>query len=121
MAKRVLVIGASNNEERYSNKAQRLLAEHGHEVIPVTPKETEVLGVKTIPDIARATGPVDTVSVYVRPQVLKGQADALVRLKPNRVIFNPGTEDEAVEAELKREGIEVVEGCTLVMLRTDQF
>ena len=119
--KRVLLIGASNNEERYANKAQRLLTEHGHEVIPVNPKEAEVLGVKTVANIAEATGPVDTVSVYVRPKVLKEQSDALLNLRPRRVILNPGTEDPSVEALLQAEGIEVVKGCTLVMLKTGQF
>ena len=71
MTERVLIIGASGKPERYAHKAQLLLAEHGHTVLPVTPGEPEVLGVATSPDIASAPGPVDTVTVYVRPERLE--------------------------------------------------
>ncbi len=121
MKQRVLLIGASNNEERYAAKAQKLLSEYGHEVIPVNPKEKEILGKPALPSIPDATFPVDTVSVYVRPEVLKNSADALIALHPKRVIFNPGTEDATLRERLEAEGIETVEGCTLVMLRTGQF
>lgn len=121
MPERVLIIGASNNEDRYANKAQRMLTEHGHSVVPVNPKDAEVLGVPTVAAISDTTGSVDTVTVYVRPQILMEQLDALIALRPKRVIFNPGTEHADMETLLKKEGIEPVEACTLVLLRTGQF
>ena len=121
MSHRVLLIGASSKPDRYANKAQLLLTEHGHEVVPVNPSETEILGVQTVASVSNATGAFDTVSVYVRPQVLGGMADDIVRLSPKRVILNPGTEDTALKETFLAAGIEVVEGCTLVMLKTGQF
>jgi hypothetical protein len=42
-------------------------------------------------------------------------------LKPRRVIFNPGSENEALAKKLREAGIEVVEACTLVLLRSEAF
>ncbi len=117
----VLLIGASNNPDRYSNRAMALLLENGHRVIPVTPREEAVLGVKTVASVEAVSEPVSTVSVYVRPEILQDSVDAIAALKPARVIFNPGTEDEALAARLRGEGIDVMEACTIVMLKTDQF
>ena len=117
----VLLIGASNNEERYSNKAMELLLENGHRVIPVNPRENEILGVETVGSIGAVTGPVSTASVYVRPDILRPDVDALAALSPKRVIFNPGTEDEELKARLEAQGISVIEACTIVMLKTEQF
>jgi hypothetical protein len=64
---------------------------------------------------------VDTLTLYVGPKLLEPQADDIVRLKPARVIFNPGTESRLVQQRLDAAGIEWLEACTLVMLRTDQF
>lgn len=121
MSERVLIIGASNHEERYAYKAQHMLTEHGHKVVPVNPKETSVAGIDAVPSVANAVGPFDTVTVYVRPQILRAELEALIALRPKRVIFNPGTEDEAIASRLQSEGIEPVEACTLVLLRTGQF
>ena len=117
----VLLIGASNNKERYSNKAMALLLENGHRVIPVNPREKEILGVETLASIGEVTDPVSTVSVYVRPDILRPDVDALADLGPKRVIFNPGTEDEALKTRLEARGISVIEACTIVMLKTGQF
>ena len=64
---------------------------------------------------------VDTLTLYVGPQLLEPQAEAIVRLKPGRVILNPGTESRAVQQRLSEAGIEWFEACTLVMIRTGQF
>ena len=65
--------------------------------------------------------PLHTVAMYVSPALSTGMADALLAAKPARVIFNPGTENPELEARLSAAGIEIVHGCTLVMLRTGQF
>ncbi len=60
-------------------------------------------------------------TIYVGPQILKQMAKELIEKKPRRVIFNPGTECEEVEAWLKGRGIIVQRACTLVLLNTNQF
>jgi hypothetical protein len=42
-------------------------------------------------------------------------------LKPKRVIFNPGTENDEFEKMVEQSGAEAIEACTLVMLRSRQY
>lgn len=118
---RVVIIGASDKPDRYSNKAQLLLSQHGHAVVPVHPRLESIEGVPVVPDLAQVTGPVDTVTMYVGAAISKGLADKLVSLNPKRVIFNPGAENAELEDKLSKAGIEVEEACTLVLLRTGQY
>ena len=118
----VAVLGASPKPERYANKATRLLLEHGYNVIPINPAYDHVEGLKVVPVVEEiASGSVDTVTVYMRPERTSVLGDALKELKPRRVIFNPGTENEELMGALAQEDIEVVEACTLVLLNTGQF
>ena len=118
----VAVLGASPNPDRYANKAIRLLLEHGHDVRPVNPAYDRIEGLATASGLEDLEpGSVDTVTVYMNPARTKELGKSLIAADPARVIFNPGTESEALEAELRDAGIEVVEACTLVLLRTGQF
>ena len=118
---RVAVLGASTNEERYSYKAVEMLKEHGHQPVPVHPKGHEVLGIKALTSLENIDEPVDTLTVYVGPKISSGELDRIVKLGPRRVVFNPGAENAELAQKLRDAGIEVVEACTLVMLRTEQF
>lgn len=64
----VIVVGASSNEERYSNKAMKMLSDYRHTPIPVAPKDAEILGRTVYASVAAVPGPVDTVTLYVGPQ-----------------------------------------------------
>ena len=119
--KRVAVVGASPKEGRYSNQAVALLKEHGHDVIPINPAAGTILGLPVVAHLADLTGPVDTVTMYVTEKISNDLKDDLLALKPGRVIFNPGTENSALREALERGGIETLEACTLVLLRTGQF
>jgi hypothetical protein len=63
----------------------------------------------------------DTITMYVNPSLQQAYYAQILALKPNRVIFNPGTENSEFEKLLKDNNIEPIEACTLVMLRTNQF
>lgn len=117
----VAVLGASTNEERYSFKAVRMLKEYSHTPIPVHPSGHTVDGVPALKSLSDIKEPVDTVTCYVNEKISDGEYDRIVGLKPRRVIFNPGSENENLAARLEAVGIEVVRACTLVMLRTGQF
>jgi hypothetical protein len=118
---RVVIIGASDNPERYSHKALLLLRQHGHEVVPVHPKLSEIEGVPVVADLSAILGPVDTVTLYVGPTISLTLKDKLIALKPRRVIFNPGTENAPLQLTLTSAGIACEEACTLVLLHTGQF
>ena len=117
----VVVIGASNNEERYSNKAMKMLAEYGHNPIPIAPLAKSILGYPAHASPQEVAVPVDTVTMYVGPARQGAILDRIKALRPKRVIFNPGTENPPEYDRLRAAGIDVIEACTLVLLRTGQF
>ncbi len=121
MSQRVAILGASDKPDRYAHRAFRLLRKHGHEVVPVHPALREIEGVAVLPDLASIEGPIDTLTLYVGPATSEPLADAIVALRPGRVVFNPGTESASVQARLREAGISYDEACTLVMLETGLF
>jgi predicted CoA-binding protein len=118
---RVVVVGASANPERYSNRAVRLLVQHGHEVVPVNPGEASIEGLPVVSELAKLRAPVDTMTFYISAKKSLALAESIVKLRPKRVIFNPGAENPALQATLETEGIHTENACTLVLLKTDQF
>lgn len=122
MSKKTIILGASTNPGRYSYLAAEMLTEYGHEIVPVGLRKGLVAG-HDIVDIRSwpAVEGVDTVTLYIGPAHQEGLLDYLTRLKPRRVIFNPGTENLPLERALEKSGISVLEACTLVMLRSGQY
>jgi uncharacterized protein len=118
---RVAVLGASPKEDRYSFKAIQMLKEYGHQPIPVHPSGHVVDGQVSLKSLDEITEPVDTLTMYVGPEISNGELERILKLKPRRVIFNPGAENYELAPKLQAAGIEVVQACTLVMLRTEQF
>jgi len=122
MSETVAVLGASPKPQRYSNQAIHLLRSYGHTVLPVNPAHTEIEGLRVVAHVDDLPhGRVDTVTVYVSPQHSDPLLPGLLRLRPRRVIFNPGAENPVLERELEKAGIKVEEACTLVLLRTGQY
>jgi predicted CoA-binding protein len=120
-ARRVVVLGASRRPESYSNRAVRRLLEKGFEVIPVHPRYEDVEGIPAFRSLDEIRAPVDTLTVYVGPRNLEPLIEDIVKLRPGRVVLNPGTESPALEARLQAAGIPYVEDCTLVMLAGGGF
>jgi uncharacterized protein len=118
---RVVVLGASDNPERYAYRAIEMLRQHGHVVLPVTPKAIQLPGLTVHSDLHHTPPPVDTVTLYVNPRVVESLADEIIAAKPGRVIFNPGTEHPEVAKRFQAAGIATLEACTLVLLSTGQF
>jgi uncharacterized protein len=118
--KKTVVIGASDNPERYAFRATVALKQRGHEVVPVGLKEgkihsTDILkGKPEIPEV-------DTITLYVGPAHQPYWYDYILSLKPKRVIFNPGTENPVLEEMLEKNNIEPVIACTLVMLAIGDY
>lgn len=117
---KTIVIGASNNPERYSYRAVKQLLQAGHEVIPVSNKKAELFGLP-IDTIDHLHQGVDTITMYVGPQNQSVYKEYIINSKPRRVIFNPGTENREMEDYLEKNGILVEEACTLVLLSIGQY
>ncbi len=117
----VAVIGASRNSERYSHKAVLLLQAKGHRPFPVHPGLDEVAGLPVFKKLGDIAEKIDTVTVYLSAKNQGDLGDAVLGIKARRVIFNPGAENPALEEQLRKAGVDVLEACTLVMLNTGQF
>jgi len=118
--KKTLIIGASNNPERYAYKAAEKLLAHGH-AIELLGLRPDVIFNQTIDTDRKIYKDIDTVTLYVGPKNQPSYYDYVVSLKPNRVIFNPGTENPEFEMILDKNGIAYEEACTLVLLGTNQY
>jgi predicted CoA-binding protein len=120
-AETVAILGASPKPDRFAYKAFELLREYGHRPVPINPAFEEILGEKCYPSISAAPGPIDTVTLYLGEARSNPLIDEIINAKPRRIIMNPGAENSALAAKAEEAGIEVVDGCTLVMLRAGQF
>lgn len=118
--KKTLVLGASENPARYSYLALKRLLAHGHEVVAIGKKKGKVANVDIITELP-AMDDIHTITLYLNPANQKQYYDYIVSLKPRRVIFNPGTENEELERKLAQRGTNTLEACTLVMLSTGQY
>lgn len=122
MKQKVAILGASDKPDRYSNKAFHMLKEYGHIPLPVSPRLKQLEGEKVYADLGELPeGSVDTLTMYVGPETSSKMKEAILKLHPGRVIFNPGSENPELERILAHKGIDVIQACTLVLLRTNQF
>ena len=118
--KKTLIVGASNNPERYAYKAANALTKHGHEIVNIGTKSGNVAGVEIQNGKPTIAG-LNTITLYIGAAHQPDMYDYLLGLKPKRIIFNPGTENPAFEKMAKEKGIVVLEACTLVLLATGQY
>jgi len=118
--KKTVVLGASTNPDRYAYKAVMLLRKHEHEVIAVGLKSGKVADVE-IHATQQEIIDTDTVTLYLNPTHQKEYYEYILKLKPRRLIFNPGTENPELENIATENGILCEEACTLVLLNTGQF
>lgn len=117
---KTLVIGASSNPERYSNMAIHALRNKNHEVIALAKRAGKVSDI-SIQTNFPINEDIHTVTMYVGAKHQPEYYKALLDLNPERVIFNPGAENLELSDMLEIKGVETIEGCTLVMLSTDQY
>lgn len=120
MKNKTLILGASENPERYSNLAVKKLLSTGHEVLAVGKKEG-IINNTTIHKGQVQADDIDTVTLYLNANNQKSYYDYIFSLNPRRIIFNPGAENDELERLATQKGINTMEACTLVMLSTGQY
>lgn len=118
--KKTLVLGASLKPERYSNLAVNRLLEKGieTEAFGLRPGKIGTVDIQT--DLENIQD-IHTVTLYIGKRHQSEYIDKILRLAPQRVIFNPGTENPELYDILEENGIEAEVACTLVLLGTGQF
>lgn len=113
--KKTVILGATPNSGRYAWLAATRLAKHGHEIVPIGIKDGRIAGVDIQKGQPSIEG-VDTVTLYLNAGRQREYYDYILSLHPKRIIFNPGAENPELAKLATDNGIETVEGCTLVML-----
>jgi hypothetical protein len=122
MNKKTVIVGATDNPGRYAYLAANMLRDYDHEIVPLGIKSgkvagTEILNIRDKPELKD----IDTITLYIGPPRQPEWYEYLLSLKPKRIIFNPGTENPEFEKLAESKGIETMEACTLVLLRSHQF
>lgn len=120
MKKTTLVLGASTNPARYSNMAIKKLVKYDQPVRAVGLKEGVVEGIQIFKNKEPFTD-IHTVTLYLNPKRQEEFYNYIIALQPERVIFNPGTENPVFYELLRRKNIEIEVACTLIMLSTNQY
>jgi len=118
--KKTIILGATPDPGRYAYLASNKLVRFGHEIINVGIKKGEVAGV-VIEKPEYIHSDVDTITLYVGPHNQQTLYNYILNTCPKRIIFNPGTENSELESLAEQRGIEVIIGCTLVMLSTGEY
>lgn len=117
----VVILGASNKEDRYAFLALEGLLNRGFRVLPVHPTIKEIKGVPVFASLTNIQEPVNTITLYVGEEKSSALTKEILNLKPKRIIFNPGAENKTLLLEAKKQGIECLDACTLVMLSMNTF
>ena len=117
----VAILGLSNNPTRYAFRAARQLHQAGHAVWGIHPERPAVPDATMVGSIDELPADIHTLTIYLAEARSEPLADAIAGYGFARAIFNPGAENHALMEKLAGAGVETVEGCTLVMLRTSTF
>ena len=115
-----MVLGASGNPARYSNLAINKLRKYDHPVVAIGKNATKVADTD-VETTMRDIDNLDTVTIYLNPVNQQQYYQYIMDLKPKRIIFNPGAENEELAEMAREKGITPVEACTLVLLSTGQY
>jgi hypothetical protein len=118
--KKTLVLGASDNPSRYSYLAVQRLVSHHHPVIAIGRKKGMVENTPIIIEEPLIEN-LDTITLYLNSLHQKLYYKYILSLRPKRIIFNPGAENEELVGLAQANGIKPLEACTLVLLSTGQY
>ncbi len=119
-SKKTLVLGASENPERVCNQAVRKLVKYGHDVIAVGLRPGKIDDTEILSGTPLLHG-IDTISLYLGAKNQAPLYEYILSLNPNRIIFNPGAENDELAKLANKSGIETEEACTLVLLSLGQY
>ena len=112
----VAIIGASNDREKFGNKAVRSYRAHGHRVFPVNLHEREIEGLPTFRSISDVPVALDATLVYVPPHVTLKLLAEIARKGPGALYLNPGSEDDDVVARARELGLEPRLACSILAI-----
>jgi predicted CoA-binding protein len=104
----VAVVGISSDEDRPSHRVARYLKEHGYRIIPVNPREKEVLGEGCYPDLCSVPEQIEVVDVFRRPRFVPRVVAEAMYAGAKVVWMQEGIVHEAAARRAREAGMEVV-------------
>jgi len=117
----IAIVGASSNPDKESHGIMQKLQRTGYRVIPVNPRETEVLGERSYPSLIDVPERIDIVDVFRRAEDTPGIADEAVTIGAKALWLQTGIVSEDAAARAKAGGLTVVMdkciGATVSLLR----
>ncbi|WP_017470512.1 PLP-dependent aspartate aminotransferase family protein [Amphibacillus jilinensis] len=112
-SKTIAVVGLSGKEARPSYRLARKMQRLGYKIIPVNPRETEILGEKAYPDLKSIPEPIDIVQVFRSPEAAIGVAEEAIAVRPKVFWLQEGVVSPKAAEVARAAGIEVVHNrCT---------
>jgi predicted CoA-binding protein len=121
MSKVVAIIGASNNRQKFGNRALRAMVGNGYTVIPINPHETEVEGLRAYASVLDVPGPIDMASFYVPPEIGERVIDEVARKQIPEVWLNPGADSDALIARARSLSIKPIVACSIMALGQNPY
>jgi len=116
-ARRIAVVGLSDEPSRASFGVASYLLSAGKEVVPINPNCERVLGLKCYPTLADAPGPIDLVDVFRRPEFCADVARDAVAVGAKGLWLQSGIVSDGAREIAGRAGIDYVEDrCLMVDL-----
>jgi predicted CoA-binding protein len=114
MGKVVAVVGASADRHKFGNKAVRAFLAAGDDVVPINPVGEQIEGLHTYRSVLDVPREIDMATVYVPPDIALQLLPQFVEKRIGEVWLNPGADDDAVVAEARRLGLNVIVACSIV-------
>jgi len=114
MAKTVVVLGASADRSKYSNKAVRAYLRQGWKVFPVNPKGGEIEGLAAYTSVDQIGERIDRVTMYLPPAVGVATLPAIAAAKPEEFFVNPGAESDELVTKARELGLEPILACSII-------
>ena len=121
MPKVVAVIGASNNRNKFGNRAVRAYLQQGYTVVPINPHEQAVEGLKTYASVLDVPGPIDMASLYVQPEVGEQVIGEIAQKGIAEVWLNPGAESDELIARARALQIQPIVACSIVAIGRNPY
>ena len=104
----IAMVGASSNPEKASHGIMQKLQRAGYRVIPVNPRETEILGERSYASLVDVPERVDIVDVFRRAEDTPAIADEAVIIGAKALWLQTGIVNEDAAARAKKGGLVVV-------------
>lgn len=112
----VAVIGASNDRDKFGNKAVRAFGRRGYRVIPINPHEQQVEGLKAYASVLDVPDDIDMATFYVPPDVGEQVIEQVARKGIPEVWLNPGAASPALLARARSLNVRPVVACSIISI-----